>query len=216
MLLGGNKIREEIQGTLRGLNIADITNKVIITPLLNPTKQVASNSCAVDLRLSTQFTVHKKSRVPSFDPLERDYEYYKENLIDSYYVDLGNDFVLHPNQFILGLTLEWVHLPLNYACYVIGRSSWGRQGLIIATATGVHPGFKGNLVLELFNAGEIPIHLYPGVRIAQLFIHSVDQGSSTIPEPDGSRAVGQTRPDAYSPLGEDEKDILAELKREHD
>ena len=57
--------------------------------------------------------------------------------------------------------------------YVVGRSSWGRLGLIVATAIGVHPGFAGPLTLELRNLGETPLRLYPGQPIAQLFFHPV-------------------------------------------
>jgi dCTP deaminase len=56
---------------------------------------------------------------------------------------------------------------------VIGRSSWGRRGLIVATAVIIHPGFKGPITLELKNLGEVPIALYPFDRIAQLAFHSV-------------------------------------------
>jgi len=63
-------------------------------------------------------------------------------------------------------------------CYVAGKSSWGRMGLIIATATKVDPGFKGCITLEILNEGEVPITLYPGLPIAQLVFHlaSKDDG----------------------------------------
>ena len=57
---------------------------------------------------------------------------------------------------------EYVQLPPGLMCYVIGKSSWGRMGLIIATATKVDPGFKGCITLEIVNEGEIPLVLYPG------------------------------------------------------
>ena len=76
---------------------------------------------------------------------------------------------------MLGVTLEWVRFPTNLAAYVIGKSSWGRRGLIIATAAGVHPGFTGCLTLELSNVGEIPIAINPGIPICQLFLHKTTQ-----------------------------------------
>lgn len=57
--------------------------------------------------------------------------------------------------------------------YVVGRSTWGRLGLIVATAVGIHPGFAGSLTLELRNLGEAPITLFPVQTIAQLFFHQV-------------------------------------------
>jgi dCTP deaminase len=69
--------------------------------------------------------------------------------------------------------LEWIRLPRNLAAIVTGKSSWGRRGLIIATATGVHPGFSGCLTLEITNLGEIPIKIRPGIHICQLFVHKM-------------------------------------------
>jgi dCTP deaminase len=62
-------------------------------------------------------------------------------------------------------------MPSDLEAQVEGRSSWARVGLQIATATSVEPGFRGVLTLELSNVGTIPVELYPGVRIAQLFFH---------------------------------------------
>jgi len=63
--------------------------------------------------------------------------------------------------------------------------------LIIATATGVHPGFTGCLTLELFNSGEVPIALYPGMAISQFFMHTVATDSDKI---DRSALAGRRRP----------------------
>jgi dCTP deaminase len=62
-------------------------------------------------------------------------------------------------------------MPSDLAAYVVGLSSWGRTGLIIATAVGVHPGFTGCLTLELANTGVVPIKLDPGAFVCQLFFH---------------------------------------------
>ncbi len=95
------------------------------------------------------------------------------NVAKPHHVRFGNDFVLHPRSFALASTLEWMRIPTDLAGYVIGKSSWGRRGLIIATAAGVHPGFTGCLTLELANLGDIPIVIRPGMTIAQLFLHTV-------------------------------------------
>jgi len=95
-------------------------------------------------------------------------------LARSYHVRFGEDFILHPRSFVLGVTLEWLRLPSSLGGYVTGRSSWGRRGLVIATAMGVHPGFTGCLTLELANLGDVPISIRPGMTIGQLFLHKVD------------------------------------------
>jgi len=87
--------------------------------------------------------------------------------------------MLHPNQFILGSTLEYLKLPKDVMAYIIGRSSWGRLGLIIATATLINPGFAGVITLELTNVGEVPISLFPGLRIAQVSFHKCDFSQKT-------------------------------------
>ena len=89
------------------------------------------------------------------------------------YVPFGSSIVIHPHQFMLAHTLEYIRLPTDLLAYVVGRSTWGRLGLIVATAIGIHPGFAGSLTFELRNLGETPLTLYPGQAIAQLFFHSV-------------------------------------------
>ncbi|MGA2317948.1 MAG: dCTP deaminase [Thermodesulfobacteriota bacterium] len=96
-------------------------------------------------------------------PIER----YQEHVRLNYH----EQFVLHPNQLIIGSTLEYVSLPCKLMCYVVGKSTWGRMGLVIATATKVDPGFKGCITLEMINQGEVPVILYPGIPIAQLVFH---------------------------------------------
>ena len=73
--------------------------------------------------------------------------------------------------------IEYLRLPSDLMSYVVGRSTWGRLGLIVATAIGIHPGFAGPLTLELRNLGETPLRLYPGEPIAQLFFHPVQAGN---------------------------------------
>ena len=74
---------------------------------------------------------------------------------------------------------------------MVGRSSFGRAGLIIATATRVHPGFCGCITLEIENLGPVPIKVFPGLRIAQLVLHSVRTAATKY---DG-RFVGDTGPE---------------------
>jgi dCTP deaminase len=68
----------------------------------------------------------------------------------------------------LGVTQEFISLPNDVMAFVEGRSSLGRLGLFVATATQVAPGFHGVVVLELANAGTVPLELTPGIEIAQL------------------------------------------------
>jgi deoxycytidine triphosphate deaminase len=88
---------------------------------------------------------------------------------------------------------------------VVGRSSWGRLGLIVATAVFVHPGFRGCLTLELVNEGDSPIALSPGVRIAQLAVRRL--ATPAPPRADeAEKYVAPVRPQP-SRLGSDRSDF---------
>lgn len=140
--------------------------RLTVTPLLDP-KQVGDAS--IDVRLGGEFIVIRHTNLATVDPAERskirkNIGRYQERV----YTGFGDRFILHPHQFVLGSTLEYVGVPLDLGAQVMGRSSWGRLGLIIATATTVAPGFKGAITLELINYGQAPLVLYPGVVIAQI------------------------------------------------
>src|SRR5262249_43309672 len=102
-------------------------------------------------------------------------------------------FVLKPDFFVLGKTLEHITLPLSgkLAARIEGRSSFARCGLLVHfTAPTIHAGFKGTITLELVNLGPIPISLYPGMYICQLILEQVDGE----PYENESQFQGQTRP----------------------
>jgi dCTP deaminase len=151
----------------------DLKDRLVITPMLDYKKQVKDTS--IDLRLGTEFIITKKTNFPLLDPtkrneIEKDIEAYQNKIT----IGINQSIILHPGQFLLGSTLEYLSIPNDLCGYCIGRSSWGRLGLIIATATFVNQGFKGCLTLELANIGEVPLTLYPGLRICQLILHKVD------------------------------------------
>lgn len=152
-----------------------IEEKLVITPLLDPEKQLHKGSASVDLRLGTRFVASRRGDLTHIDTKNQGFEKEIANLQDSYYRNIGDSFVLHPGHFVLASTLETLCLPPNLAGSVVTRSSWGRHGLIIATAVGIHPNFVGVLTLELRNLAEIPLKLYPGRRILQVFFHEVEQ-----------------------------------------
>jgi dCTP deaminase len=152
-------------------------NSLCITPLPNLEELKTSGSASVDLRLGTWFMTLREARMTHMAPDDQMPESHPQ-LTKTHYVRFGGRYTLHPGSFVLSSTLEWIRLPNNLAAYVIGRSSWGRRGLIIATATGVHPCFTGCLTLELTNVGELPICIYPGMTICQLFFHQVQPGES--------------------------------------
>ena len=187
MILRADKIAQQ----LRTPDNPD--DPLVIRPTPNLTAMDSSGSASVDMRLGCWFQAFRNSRCSHMDvygdPMLAPSE---SQLTKQHFVPFGEPFILHPRAFVLAVTLEWIRLPSNVAGYVVGRSSWGRYGLIIATATGVHPGFTGCLTLELTNVGEIPITIKPGTTICQIFLHSVE-----VRDPkrvDSSRFVGSRKP----------------------
>lgn len=143
-----------------------------ITPILDP-GQISGSS--VDLRLGPDLIVTKRETgALAFDPARTDEM--RERLADyQTYVrrPLGSAYFLHPGDFAIARTLEYVTLPASLSGQALGRSSWGRLGLVIATATLIQPKFRGTITLELANVGTVPLVLYVGVRIAQLTFDEV-------------------------------------------
>lgn len=167
-------------------------SKLVIVPLVLEELE-ESGSTAVDLRLGTRFLSAKHSRntVLTVEPEGKKETNKEQRLMESHYIQFGKEFILHPRDFVLGVTLEWIKLPSDLSGYVQGRSSWGRRGLVIATAVGVHSGFSGCLTLEITNLGEVPIAIYPGMSICQLFIHEVKTSTDST---DSSLFFGKSKP----------------------
>jgi dCTP deaminase len=138
---------------------------------------------SVDLRLGDSFRVFHNHRAAAIDLREP-----PTNLTEEVAVEEGEPFVIHPGEFVLGRTLEYVELPNDVVARIEGRSSLGRLGLIVhATAGFVDPGFKGTLTLEIANLTRIPIKLYAGGPIAQLSFMALDAPAE---RPYGSAELG--------------------------
>lgn len=161
-------IFNEAQITERLLE-TDPDKRLIITPLIKPEEQFGPSS--VDLRLGTDFQVLTRTNLTHLD-LIKDPEALAHDIrnhMKHVKVKPTEPFILHPGEFALATTLEFVRIPLDLAARVEGRSTWGRLGLQIhATAGFIDPGFAGSITLELSNVSNIPLPLYPGVRISQL------------------------------------------------
>jgi dCTP deaminase len=149
---------------------------------------------SVDLHLDRAFRVFRNNRYAFIDVREP-----QPDLTELLRIEDDEPFILHPGEFVLGQTLEWVELPDDLVARLEGRSSLGRLGLLIHSTAGyVDPGWKGNLTLELSNVANLPIALYAGMRIGQI---SFFRMSSPVERPYGSpelrsRYQGQKEPTA--------------------
>ena len=138
---------------------------------------------SVDVRLGDSFRVFHNYRVSAIDLRDP-----PSNLTEEVVVAPGDPFVIHPGDFCLGRTLEWVRIPPDIVARIEGKSSLGRLGLIVhATAGFCDPGFEGTLTLELGNLTRVPIRLYPGLPVAQLSFMALDRPAQ---RPYGSPGLG--------------------------
>ena len=138
---------------------------------------------SLDVRLDRYFRVFNNSRYTHIDPKQP-----QEDLTTLVEVDADEAFILHPGEFVLGATLEAVTIPDDLAGRLEGKSSLGRLGLLTHSTAGfIDPGFHGHITLELSNTANLPIALYPGMKIGQLALFSM---SSPAENPYGSGTLG--------------------------
>lgn len=138
---------------------------------------------SVDVRLDGLFRVFNNTRYTHIDPKQR-----QDELTTLVEPDEGEPFVLHPGEFVLGSTLEVCSLPDDLAGRLEGKSSLGRLGLLTHSTAGfIDPGFSGHITLELSNVANLPITLWPGMKIGQLCLFRLTSPAET---PYGSSAVG--------------------------
>lgn len=153
--------------------------RIVIDPMLDGAIQPSS----VDLRIDRYFRVFRNDTTPFIDP-----KLPQEDLTEMVEVADGNAFILHPGEFVLGSTLERVAIADDLVGRLEGKSSMGRLGLLIHSTAGfVDAGWDGHLTLELSNVANLPIALYPGMKIGQI---SFLQMTTPAEHPYGSTTTG--------------------------
>ncbi|QAU12774.1 dCTP deaminase [Halorubrum sp. BOL3-1] len=186
------------------LSDADILGRLAegdlaVEPLDDVDKQVQPAS--VDLRLGERFLEFQRTNIPCIHPTEADEvgEYVTETTVPE-----GDEFILHPGDFVLGTTVERVAIPDDLVAHVEGRSSLGRLAIVVhATAGLCDPGYEGQITLELSNLGTAPVALSPGMRVSQLtFTELKNAADRPYGAERGSKYQGQDGPQA-SRIGDD-------------
>lgn len=182
---------------IKYMEIQQLKERLVISPILEESQ---IGDASIDIRVGNDFVIARKGHLPSIDPARRgswlkQYQYH-------HHVNVGEKFVLHPGQLVLASTLEYLRLPSSLAATVTSRSKWGRAGLVIATATAIHPGFGGTITLEMVNLGEVPLIIYPGLRVAQLVFTKCDGGTEY-----GGDYYGQTEPNFQTMEGNTKENL---------
>ena len=163
----------------RSLREAIAAGRLVVDPLDDDAIQPSS----IDVRLDNRFRVFYTARHPYIDVKQP-----MDDLTELVEVKPDDAFILHPGEFVLGSTLEEVGIPPDLAARLEGKSSLGRLGLMTHSTAGfLDPGFNGHVTLELSNVANLPITLYPGMRIGQI---AVFQLTTAAERPYGSRGVG--------------------------
>ena len=160
MLMSDRDIRASIEAGQIGLEPLDMD-------LLQPS--------SFDVRIDRFFRLFDNHKYAYIDPAEDQSELTR-------FVEVAPDepFILHPGEFVLGSTYEFVSLPDNIAARLEGKSSLGRLGLVTHSTAGfVDPGFNGHVTLELSNMATLPIKLWPGMKIGQLCFFQLSSPSET-------------------------------------
>jgi dCTP deaminase len=168
VLLSDNDLRKELESGRLGVDPFD-------PQMLQPS--------SIDVRLDRFFRVFDNSRYTHIDPMRQQDE------LTTLVEPVGEEpFVLHPGEFVLGSTFEAVTLPDYLAGRLEGKSSLGRLGLLTHSTAGfIDPGFSGHITLELSNVANLPITLWPGMKIGQLCLFQL---TSPAEHPYGSTQAG--------------------------
>lgn len=161
---------------------------LVVSPLLSKA-QIGATS--IDLRIGNVVLMVRARGSSHVDPREvkrsatsgtsHDVEMGRQQKHERYEIPFYSRFLLHPGSLALVPTLEWLCLPDDLQGFVTARSTWAREGLSIATATFIEPRYQGIVTLELANMGQIPIALYPGLRVAQIAFMKVE-GQADMPD----------------------------------
>ncbi|WP_243790425.1 dCTP deaminase [Saccharopolyspora gloriosae] len=150
---------------------------------LDPFDVAMIQPSSIDVRLDRFFRVFDNSKYTHIDPSQQ-----QDELTSPVEVTGDDPFVLHPGEFVLGSTYESVRLPDDLAGRLEGKSSLGRLGLLTHSTAGfIDPGFFGHITLELSNVANLPITLWPGMKIGQLCLFRL---SSPAEHPYGTARAG--------------------------
>src|SRR3954469_5142976 len=159
---------------------------------LAPYDEAMVQPSSVDVRLDRYFRVFANHRYTHIDPASE-----QDDLTELLEPEGEEPFILHPGEFVLGSTLEVITLGNDLAARLEGKSSLGRLGLLTHSTAGfIDPGFSGHVTLELSNVANLPIKLYPGMKIGQV---CVLQLTSPAEHPYGSSIYGSRYQDQRGP-----------------
>lgn len=133
----------------------------------------------VDIHLGNSFRVIDDHAAPYIDisGKREDIDKAIQRVMSSEIILNDDDqFFIHPGEFALAVTEESVTLPANIVGWLDGRSSLARLGLMVhVTAHRIDPGWSGQIVLEFYNNGKLPLALRPNMKIGALSFEALSE-----------------------------------------
>jgi len=203
------------KGILTRSDILELFNKnrIVVSPLLNP-DQVGE--AGIDFRLGYDFLVSIQGRDAFINASKNEWvqggqQRNVKQFFQSSRRQLGETFILHPNQTVLAVTLEYVRLPEDCMLMLFMRSSYARLGLTISTI--VQPGYCGCLSLEFTNNNNNPINLAIGARIIQGVICRVSNPTTYFHT--SRKYICQVRPESSAVINDHDLTVLNELWKQN-
>ncbi len=159
-------------------------------------------SASYDLRLESRFLVPRDEGDVIDILAKEEYE-----TVDT----KGAPFLLKPDDFIIGSSLEYLRIPDYLAGILFARSSVGRRGIEIHPSAGwFDPSFEGRVVFEISSMRKKPILLRPGARIGQMaFVHLANRTS----KPYAGKYKGQDGPVGSLMHQDKDKQIVARQRK---
>lgn len=200
--------RKQIREALSGVDGAG--PRLHIFPLLSDDQL---GQMSIDIRLGYDFlvsvlnrqpTIQIRGSVPHIAPGPK--AHFQETRRE-----IGDTFVLYPNQLVLGTSIEYFAIPDDAYAEISPRSSYSRLGLSVGGI--MQPGFRGCVPLELLNHGNVPVELTVGARICQVRILEIDEDADYHGEATERKYYGQVRPTVSKAALDEELELLAELPR---
>ena len=195
-LLNKDQINESIK--------SNEDDSLFIDPLLDDGQ---IGEVTIDLRLGYDFLVSILTRKP-YIGVSRSKPSYRG--LASYFQktrrELGDKFILYPNQVVLTTTLEYISLPSDIYADLLTRSSYTRLGININTM--IQPGFRGCMPVELTNQGNNAVELVVGSRVFQSRLFKLNESKNYFSEKHNRKYLANVRPIVSKADFDNDIDIL--------
>ncbi len=165
---------------------------IVIKPL---PRRSSFGGASVDLTLDSNIAFFNPSKCAYIDyRLVKEDLNYLSSVTDPVRLSPDVPLILHPGRVVICSTIEWVEIPSDLCGELQGRSSLARVGVLPHTAGKIDPGWKGKLILEVSNVGEMPVSVYPGEAICQIMFHELSTPADLSYAGARSRYQGQMGP----------------------